>query len=275
MSAYAILSIRELMQRFNAADLASVAALLEGAALVLGIGEDKPIDEQTRSQIRTELEDARKTLRTLGLTFCVLQIGRMLVTLDSPDLRPGELKAGFDELDNRLDDELDRRSFFVLPENKDAYFSPKEPLWGPDFQAGFQSGALDLDEAAKCFALGRYTATAFHAMRVAEIGVRAIARSLGIPDPIKPAQRNWGDVLRVIKGEIDQRWPAAQRMSGDGHVFEALYASLDAMKNPWRNATMHVEATYAEEDARAIFDAVGAFMRRVAARMDENGSPLA
>ena len=58
-------------------------------------------------------------------------------------------------------------------------------------------------------------------------------------------------------------------------VFEALYVSLDAVKNPWRNATMHVENKYTDEEAEHIFFAVKGFMKRLTSRMDENGLPLA
>jgi len=38
---------------------------------------------------------------------------------------------------------------------------------------------------------------------------------------------------------------------------------------------MHVETKYTPEEALHIFDAVKAFMKKVASRMDENGMPLA
>lgn len=137
-------------------------------------------------------------------------------------------------------------------------------------------GAFELDEAAKCRALGRPTAAVFHLMRLMEIGVRATARCLGIPDPLKPAERNWGRILGGIKAGIDAKWPTgSDRISGDGALFEALHASLDAVKNPWRNATMHVENKYTDSEAEMIFLAVKGFMTRLADRCDENGLPLA
>ena len=61
-------------------------------------------------------------------------------------------------------------------------------------------------------------------------------------------------------------------MRGDGHTFEGLFASLDAVKNPWRNGTMHVENRYSLEEAEDIFAAVKGFMKKLASRCDENGS---
>jgi hypothetical protein len=50
---------------------------------------------------------------------------------------------------------------------------------------------------------------------------------------------------------------------------------LDAVKNPWRNATMHVEKKYTPEEALHIHSSVRGFMMRLADRMDENGIPIA
>jgi HEPN domain-containing protein len=153
-------------------------------------------------------------------------------------------------------------------------FSP-EPF-GSHVETQFPSAIYDIEEATKCLALGRATATAFHAMRAIEIGVRALARCLSIPDPLKPADRNWGSVLKAIKDEIERRWPtSASRHGGDGQVIETLFASLDAMKNPWRNPTMHVEAKYTEEEAEHIMLSAAGFMRALAMRCDEDGNPKA
>jgi hypothetical protein len=102
----------------------------------------------------------------------------------------------------------------------------------------------------------------------------AISRCLGIPDPIKAADRNWGAMLRLVKGKLDTRWPTStDRLSGDGQTFDEIYASLAGMQNPYRNATMHLDKVYTEEDARHIFEVVRGIMSRVAARCDEDGDP--
>lgn len=260
------------MQRFNASELAKIAGLLEGGALALRI--DGSITKSIPA-IEESLKSARRTLEDLDLTLSVLQLDRTRALLQRRGLKASELRESFIDLNSRLQDELELRCFLVLSPSKARYFDPELPLWGEGFRSNFPSASRDMEEAARCFALGLNTATAFHAMRIAEVGIRALARCLGIADPVRGADRNWAVALRKVKEEIDRRWPAAQRLAGDGHKFEALYASLDAMKNPWRNATMHVEAIYSEDDARAIFDAVGAFMRRVSDRMNEDGLPLA
>ena len=106
--------------------------------------------------------------------------------------------------------------------------------------------------------------------------MRATARCLQVPDPIQPADRSWGAVLKRIRSAIDAKWPTvASRNAGDGAIFEGLCASLDAVKNPWRNATMHVENKYTDDEVEHVFAAVRGFMTTLASRCDENGDPKA
>jgi hypothetical protein len=168
---------------------------------------------------------------------------------------------------------------FVIESGKQRYFEPSEPLFGPNVEAGFVSVAFELDEAAKCFALSRSTAAVFHLMRIMEIGVRATARCLQIPDPVKAADRNWGAMLRLIKADIDAHGGASSTkkwaVPDDKEFFESTYASLDAVRVAWRNTTMHVENKYTDDEAEHIFIAVKGFMMKLASRCDENGDPKA
>lgn len=177
----------------------------------------------------------------------------------------------------RLIDELSLVTVFVLEESKAGLFDPSEPLFGPEVAARFATEAVfEIDEAAKCLALSRPTASVFHLMRTMEVAIRAIARCLQIPDPVRPAERNWALILKTIKNGVDAKWPtAATRMAGDGAFFEEVLASLEAVRNPWRNATMHVEKKYTDDEAEHIFVAVKGFMKKLASRCDEHGEPNA
>ncbi len=182
------------------------------------------------------------------------------------------------EFRDRLYDELKASKFIVLKSGEQALYEPQVPLFGTLVALRFPSAAFEIAEAGKCLALERPTASAFHAMRSIEIGIRAIARCLGISDPIKDADRNWAVMLRKVKDETNRRNSAtspAWANSSDRQFFEEVYASLDAVRNPWRNATMHVENVYTEDEGTMIFNAVKGFMMKLATRMDDNGVPLA
>jgi hypothetical protein len=167
-----------------------------------------------------------------------------------------------------------RRFFTIRPEN--VPLMEGRPGFGDDVYARFPSAAYDIEEAGKCLALHRSTASAFHSVRCLEAGIRALARSLGISDPTKGAERSWHNALRDIGIAMEARWPKSSgRMSGDARVFDEAHAALSGMQNPWRNGTMHLDQKYTEDEARHIFDVVCGFMKKLASRMDEQGEPKA
>jgi hypothetical protein len=213
---------------------------------------------------------------TLGARITSLAVQDARTILGQPTATWGTARTQLNEISNTLKRELSLQTLLVLEAKEQSYFTPKEPHFGMEVASKFQAAAFEVDEAAKCLALGRSTASTFHLMRVLEIGIRAVARSLQIPNPTKPAEKNWAIILKAVWVGIEAKWPtAAHRMTGDGQIFEALYASLDAVKNPWRNATMHVENKYTNGEAEHVFMAVRGFMKKLASRMDENGLPLA
>jgi hypothetical protein len=187
------------------------------------------------------------------------------------------LANSLDELDNRLYDELSLAKVFVLTPERHKYFGTDGPMFGLDVFNKFSSAAFEIDEAGKCNALARPTASIFHLMRTMEIAIRAVARSLGVPDPVKDAERNWGRILDKIKKEIDRRnsEKPAQWSSNDRNFFAEVYVSLDAVRIAWRNPTMHVENKYTDDEAEQILGAVRGFMKKLASRMDEDGIPTA
>jgi hypothetical protein len=175
----------------------------------------------------------------------------------------------------RVQDELAATLMLVIDFQKQEFFK-KTDIFGAEVDAAFPSAAFEIDEAGKCYALERSTACAFHLMRALEIAIKAIGKCLNIPDPVKDADRNWGAMLRKVKDEMDRRNRLAQwtRVS-DREFFAAIHVTLDAVRNVWRNATMHVENKYTLEEAEHILGAVRGFMRKLASRMDELGQPLA
>jgi hypothetical protein len=241
--------------------------------------EAQPLADNIRDIVLPEAKRLRVAVLSLGATITSKSVGRLLEQLTVKTAAGptyGLIARSLDTVWGRLIDELEDRKLLAIEQDKVKYYSSPQPLFSADFAAKYQSAAFELDEAGKCFALGRPTASIFHLMRLMEISVRAVARCLAIPDPTKPAERNWGFVLGEIWKGIEVKWPTtAARMSGDGETLDSLYASLDAVKNPWRNSTMHPANKYTDDEAEHIFLAVKAFMTKLAARCDENGDPKA
>jgi hypothetical protein len=189
--------------------------------------------------------------------------------------RHDDFRGALVNLGDNMGAELGTKLFVCVAYRNSRLFSNKK-AFGDDVDSKFPSIAYDIEESAKCLSLERSTASAVHSIRCLEGAIRALTRCLGIPDPTKAADRNWGRLLNGIKSELDRRWPtSSNRLSGDGRFFDEAYAALAAMQNPWRNATMHLDQIYTQDVAQDVFNTVGGFMRRIAARLDENGDPKA
>lgn len=235
--------------------------------------------ENVRTNDANILEPHIRLLMDMGFDMSSIQLNRIVQRCrDENPLSHSEMSTLSRELALRIQDESNLFSFFNLSRKEAEYFNDSEKLFGDDFALKFPSeGTFELNEAAKCYALGRSTACVFHLMRVMELGIKALSQCLGIPDPIKPSNRNWSLMLKAIKEDgIDQKWPnQAAKMAAGAEILESLYVSLDAVRNPWRNATMHVENKYTQEEAEHIFIAVKGFMKKLSTRMDEKGEPKA
>jgi hypothetical protein len=200
---------------------------------------------------------------------------RRIVKLQEGSASQEAIVAELNALRNRIEDELESVKFIAIDSAKELYFTNERPF-GDNVSCTFPCVSYDIEEASKCLALERSTASAFHSIRALEAAIRAISRCLRIPDPTRAADRNWGAMLKKINAEIDRRWSgSSNRMSGDGEFFDNAFAALAAMQNPYRNSTMHLDQKYTSEEASHIFEVVGGFMKKLASRMDEDGLPLA
>lgn len=218
-------------------------------------------------------------LESIGLDSCASVLGRAKVSYVNQG-KPGHSEKQLEDLladvRHQMYDELKRPVFLVLSSAEKTLFEQVNPLFGQEVATKFPSISYEIQEAGKCLALGRSTASAFHSIRSLEAGIRAIARCLGIPDPTKGSQRSWHNILGSIDTEMKKRWAtSASRFVGDGKTFEELHGALVAMQDPYRNATAHLDAVYTEGEARHVMELVKGILARIATRMDETGSPLA
>lgn len=232
-------------------------------------------------QLKSDADEFHDICVKVGLPLSALsaeRLGREVEKILSSDGRE-EMKLNhktlialfeiIDQVDNRVTDEFKSRPVLMLSAETAGYYKPPEPLFGLYFKDRFAGAQYDLDEAGKCLAIERSTAAVFHSMRIVELGIGAMHSCLGIKAPLTGNGRNWGNILGRIKDELFRRGQHWHEYS----YFQELYVLLDAIKHAWRNATMHVENKYTEEEALEIFQTVKSLMKRIASRMDEHGQP--
>lgn len=139
----------------------------------------------------------------------------------------------------------------------------------------FPSTKDEISDAVDCYALGLNTACVFHLMRVAELGLRSLAkeRKVKLPKnkPVEWAQ--WQEILMALGKSADnifQMWkmgPVKDKALG---FYNGAIAELTGFKDEYRNHVMHSRKNYDEVQAGSVLFKVKDFMNRLSAVLDEN-----
>lgn len=243
---------------------ASLATFSKWAQTGTGTGEDALF------KWRDDLADIRCTISSKMAHRLACEIAAPLYRA-SPEV----LTERATLLRNVIFDDLARHLFLWVPAERAHYWHRKaEDFLGAVCLTRFGNAgiAVEMEEAARCFACERHTATAFHLMRITEAAVKALGAAIGCP---VSGNANWGNVFKQFDRQL--ALPAMQR---PGHwqqhssFLENIGGHLRAVKSAWRNDTMHLDRSYNEEEASHLLAVVPTFMRELSAHLDETGTLL-
>ena len=103
-----------------------------------------------------------------------------------------------------------------------------------------------------------------------ERGLQALGISLNDPNLDPKKNPNWERILEKCDKELQKHY--ADRCSewrSDQQFFSNATANLRAVKDAWRNPSLHVERDYDEAQALEVFNVVKTFMRQLATNLQE------
>jgi len=172
------------------------------------------------------------------------------------------------DLYQRMQDLLVGQTFYsISPDKAERY---EEPLKGWNAVSKAFPSAIDaIEEAEKCFALGRDTACVFHCLAIMDKGLIAFGRHLRTG--VNPTIDTWENIIASIESAIDRKRAGMRKpawKSVEAFYDEAL-SDLRSVKNAWRNPTMHFRRTYTEEQADKVLERVREFMAHLCLRVHE------
>lgn len=150
--------------------------------------------------------------------------------------------------------------------------------WKNIFEA-FPDVKREAGAACDCYALGHNTASIFHSMRVAEHGLRAIAKerrvSLAKNKPLDWG--TWQDIITGLNAEsehIGKKAAAGAAKDNALSFYSGALADLNAFKDEYRNQVMHVRKDYDEHQALRAMTKVHAFMERISERLNHKNNRI-
>jgi len=181
-----------------------------------------------------------------------------------------ELNTRARALRNAIITELRRYLFYQYPLEKGRKFAAWKDEWKTIVDA-FPQCAGDVFDAVDCYGLQKETASVFYSMRIAEHGMRALAKERRLKLP-KDKPLEWGSWMEIIKaldteiGAIGRKRPGATKDAAL-EFYSGARADLNGFKDEYRNLVMHVRATYDEHQALRALTKVQAFMERLATKI--------
>ena len=206
----------------------------------------------------------------LGNLLNILSNGHLGLPLFRGKLPTAErIKTELGELDMAIVMELEARQFVVVEKDKWNFLEAIN-LFGEAVIAAFPSAAEDIRAAGHCIALDLNTAAVFHLMRTAEIGLRTLAKKLGVKLRYPLEFAEWGTVIDACNDKLTELKPTTRgkKKAAQLELYANAVSECRAFKETWRDCVMHARRSgFSSKEAETVFERVRAFMRRLAPAM--------
>ena len=184
---------------------------------------------------------------------------------------------------------LQKRQFIRVPDdrlNLISHFKGDKPhpgimtVIGQEVMDAFPSAVNDFMEVGNCLSAECNTGGVFHLMRVAEVGLRALAVDRNAAFKNKPVyQQEWGAILGHLDSVIkDLRQAPASNWTNPGikdvqvRFYSEVVSELRAFNEAWRRHIAHAreDGIYDHDYASSVFKHVTKFMQKLAEKIGEN-----
>jgi len=244
-----------------------------------GMGSTMPpsrLSDKQLERVRGLIGYAKQLCSQLQLQASEARIVRFEIRLrDGIDTAgvAAELRA----LREAIDDELNFRYFYRYRQNEALVLLKFESDWQL-INSKFPTAKEDAHAAVDCWALDHPTASVFHLMRVAELGLRALAKETRVKLPRKQVLE-WAEWQTVIDGIKKKADAIANKRRGPKRAaalefYRGALASVEGFKDAYRNNVSHTRKPYNPSEATVVREHVFHFMNRLAEKTDENGSRI-
>lgn len=169
-------------------------------------------------------------------------------------------------LRNAIETELSDYLYYQYRKDKGRMFFNWKNDW-KDVISAFPTAQDDIFSSVDCYALEHNTASVFHSVRIAELGLRAISvdRGLRLPKNKMIEWATWQEIIKALDEEIADigTMPAGPDKDRLLVFYSGSRADLNGFKDEYRNVVMHVRMTFDEYQAASALTKVREFMKRL------------
>lgn len=182
--------------------------------------------------------------------------------------KPPQLTLELKNLCSRMEDLLTGQAFYMVSPDKAQHYESPFLGWGSVCDS-FPSAMDAIEEAEKCFALGRSTACVFHCMAVMDYGLLWFGKHLRTG--INHDTDTWEKIIGEVQGAINKKRETMKKPAWKAvePFYSEAVSDLRSVKDAWRNPTMHFRRTYNGEQAEKVLERVRGFMVHLSKRVHE------
>lgn len=173
-----------------------------------------------------------------------------------------DLANSYENLQSRLDDELEDKLIFIIPKDR-AVFWDKADIVSQPVKDWSAEVAQELFLASNAYACDLHTASVFHCMRAAEQGLRLAATRLNVEIS---GEENWKNVIDRIQSAVRamERLPKTPAKTAKAKYYSEIAIDAGMMKDAWRNHVAHAKVSYVERQALDVLNATRRFCEKIA-----------
>jgi hypothetical protein len=229
--------------------------------LVHDVNSDKVLEYNAwlRDDLSALLEECKKLSLKTSSSLLLRRIEKL-----------PESRSEFELLLETVEEELKGRLFLFVPPHLAGYYE-RDNIVSEQVKAAFLSAFAELRSAGTAFSAGLNTASVFHSMRAAEIGVRALATALKVTFSFPIELAEWGRIVSEIEPKIKiiEQQPRSTERDQDLEFYGSAAAQLRYFNDGWRIRVAHARAIYDELQARIALQHAGDFFETIAIRLRE------
>jgi hypothetical protein len=175
------------------------------------------------------------------------------------------------EILHRLEDELAAKVLLMIPAAVQPLYETPRVGWEHCIS---RFPILDnVDEMNKCFAFGRYTASVFHSLLIAEAGLIELGRHIGVTD----GKLGWDATSKKLES-IVKAGRSDYSLAIPFNGLEQINQCVQSMKMAWRNKVSHeanrlmiMVPDFSEPIAQEVIYATRSLMSRLAIEIPRIG----
>jgi hypothetical protein len=254
------------MLSFFAKELVELGEKLNEARLIYHFWDsgERSYETEDKDTIATTLRELRVVCAKLPLPVSYDRLRDAISDLP-------QTAREFDQLLRTIKVELQGVLLWRIPNERGIYYE-HDGIFSPDARVAFPSAAQEARFAGNCFAFGLFTASVFHCMRAAEIGLRVLAGNLNVVFPHGDLNlEQWHTILLQCECKIRkmQELPKSTKKEEDLNFYSQAAAQFMYFKDGWRSRAAHVREVFDEERSRRVINHTCEFFEILAKRLSE------